>query len=94
MARQVIVSVMYEFEDERELASAQILNEGNIQFIKTQIAVANQRRATLDPDPNNYAAFIQTEAEIKGEIGAYQFLLDRHEDVITRLNSGPAPDRG
>lgn len=94
MAKLIKLVEAYEFT-EPELRAAQLLSEGNVQFIKTQIAMCKQARENMQPDPNNYAAFIQEEAENKGAQGAYQFLLDRHQDVIDRLSTDPQePIRG
>lgn len=82
MAKFKALNAVYEFETPAELKSAQVLTEGNIQFIKTQLALTVQERFNLIPDPNNYSKFVQEEAALKGAVAAYQFLLDCHENVL------------
>lgn len=93
MSKLSILASVYEFESDAELKSAQILTESNIQFIKTQIGLATQERINIVPDPNNYPSFIQQDAALKGEIKAYQYLLDCHYNTIHHLNTEP-PERG
>ncbi len=46
------------------------------QFIQTQIATAAESLLALVPDPNNYSAYVQTQAHYKGQIDALRYLLD------------------
>lgn len=84
MAKQIIVDVRYEHTP-AELKTAAILNSGTVEMIKSLISDARQQRFNLKPDPNNYASFIQQEAEIKGAINAYQSLLDFHNDTLASV---------
>jgi hypothetical protein len=85
MSSRTILLEMFEFS-ERELKTAQLLPEINLQFIKTQHAFKVKERENLVPDPNNYAAFIQQESHIKGMIAAYEFLIDCHVNTVEALN--------
>ena len=82
-----ILYARYEPETAQEEAASKILTEGNLAVIRTLLAMEVQRRLALSPDSNNYAKFIQEEAEIKGAITAYQTLLDAHVDTIESLNA-------
>lgn len=84
MSNRKILLEMYEFTD-RELRSAQLLPEINLQYIKTQLAFKVKERENLVPDPNNYAAFIQEESHIKGMIAAFEFLIDCHVNTVEAL---------
>jgi len=77
----------YAFDTEAELRSAMLLTESNIQFIKTQLASVMTERANLEYDVMTpITSFVQQEAALKGQINAYQFLLDSHK-AATDLNS-------
>jgi hypothetical protein len=44
--------------------------------IQNQISQLAETRVAMVPDPNNYASYIQEEANVKGQIQALQYLLD------------------
>lgn len=91
MAKLVIVDAVYTFDSDKEEAAAQILSEGNIQYIKTLISNERMARFNEKVDPNDYASFVQKEAEHKGAILALQMLLDRHYEIINRSNIDNIP---
>lgn len=73
----------YEFEGADELRQAMVLTESNIQFIKTELAIAMIERANLEYDVMTpITSFVQQEAFLKGRINAFQFLLDSHKSAI------------
>jgi hypothetical protein len=84
MTQRRILLEMYEFSPQ-ESKLAQILPEINLQYIKTQLAFSIKEKDNLKVDPNNYAAFVQAEAEIRGAIGAYQFLIDCHDNTVATV---------
>lgn len=63
-------------QTEQEQLAGSVLTIDQTQFIQTQLAIAAESHLALVPDPSNYASFIQTEAELKGQMRAYQYLLD------------------
>lgn len=65
----------YEFT-EQELHGASLLHEEQKRWYQTQLAILAEAHVALIPDPNNYASYIQQEAEIKGQMNALQYLLD------------------
>jgi hypothetical protein len=85
MTQRKILLEMYEFSPQ-ESKLAQILPEINLQYIKTQLAYSIKEKDNLKVDPNNYAAFVQAEAEIRGAIGAYQFLIDCHDNTVATVS--------
>jgi len=73
----IIVNTFTQFNlSEHEQLSGTLLGNENKMFIQTQLALIAEQRIALVPDPNNYAAFIQTEAHLKGQMDAYKYLLD------------------
>jgi hypothetical protein len=50
-----------------------------LQFIQNQIATASYELLALVPEPNNYPAYIQQQAYKRGQLDAYQYLIDCHE---------------
>jgi hypothetical protein len=65
----------YEFT-QQEFTSASLLHEEQKRWYQSQLATLAESRIALVPDPNNYPAFIQQEAELKGQMNALQYLLD------------------
>lgn len=92
MKQQILYSLEVPETPQEENAS-QLLTEGNLSFVRNQLAVEAQRRINLDPptDASGYVAFVQMEAEIKGAMRAYQFLLDGHIAVLERVQSEHRP---
>lgn len=77
----------YEFTP-AELKSACIFSESNVQYIKTQLALAMLERANLTYNTEQpLTTFVQQEASLMGQIFAFRFLLDSHTSVISGLNS-------
>lgn len=62
--------------NEHEQLSGTLMSNEQKMFVQTQIAQIAEQRLNLIPDPNNYAAFIQEEAFLKGQMTAYKYLLD------------------
>lgn len=75
----------FEWESEQEESQAAILTESNIHFIRNQLAKAMTERAQLEYDPlKPVTTFVQQEAALMGQINAYRFLLDSHQQVVER----------
>lgn len=74
----------YTFTDE-EILGASLLHEEQKRWFQTQLALLAERRVALVPDSNNYQAFIQEEAEIKGQMNALQYLLDCSTSAETEI---------
>lgn len=70
---------------EQEQLSGSALGITQKQFIQSQMAIVAELRLALVPEPNNYAAFIQTEAHYKGQMTAYQYLLDASDESEKQL---------
>lgn len=62
------------------------------QFIQTLIATTAEERMALEPDPLNYAVFIQQDAYLKGQIASLQYLLDCSVESRKQLYSEAAAD--
>jgi hypothetical protein len=84
MAQENHLLTQYIMTDQEE-ANAALLNEGQLRMIKNFLATDSMRLMNLVPLPNDYSAFIQEHAEIKGAISAWQHLLNVHEDTVRRL---------
>ncbi len=65
-------------QSEQETLAGCTFTIDQLQFLQSQIAMIAQSRIALVPDPNNYAEFIQKEANYKGQMDAYKYLLDCH----------------
>ncbi len=65
----------YSLTQQEEISGSILINDQKL-FIQNQLAFAAQQALALVPDPVNYTAFIQTDAHLKGQIAAYQYLLD------------------
>lgn len=61
---------------EHEQLSATLLSNEQKMFIQSQLADIAEQRLGLEPDPSNYAAFIQQEAFLKGQMTFARYLLD------------------
>lgn len=85
MPKMVPMDERAEYVSPEEELNAQIIPPANLSFIKTQLALERRRLTQLQPDPNNYAKFVQEHAAFSGAISAYTFLLQCHEDAIERL---------
>lgn len=66
---------MYQQTDQ-EFMTGQVLTATQKENIQNQIARIAELRLAITPDPNNYATFIQEEANYKGQMQALQYLLD------------------
>lgn len=86
MTKRIVIRERFEFT-EAETKQAMILPEINRQFIMTQICDLALEKENLSFDTANHLQFIQREAELKGQIGILQFLLDCHENTITELEA-------
>lgn len=60
---------------QKEAYAATRFSELNLMLIQSLAAKAAQRRLNVKFDPLNPTLFAQEEAELQGEIGAYQHLL-------------------
>lgn len=60
---------------QKEAYAATRFSELNLMLIQSLIANAAQRRLNIKFNPMNPTLFAQEEAELQGEIGAYQHLL-------------------
>lgn len=91
--KQQILYALQVPESPQEEAASKILTEGNLSFIRNQLAMEAQRKINMDPpvDESGYKAFIQEHAEITGAMKAYQFLLDCHQEVIMAVNQERLP---
>lgn len=45
-------------------------------FVQNQVCTIAEQRVALEVDPNNYAAFIQQDAFLKGQLAAFKYMLD------------------
>lgn len=81
----------YLFQTSQEEKTACILSEGNLQNIRNQMVSAINERLGLELDMTNPHRFIQQEASLTGQIKAFQFLIDLHEDTITQIKSEDSP---
>lgn len=66
----------------KEAYVATRFTELNLMLIQTLIAQAAVRRTNLHYDPKEPEKFMQQEAEITGEIGAYEHLLTLFSDSV------------
>lgn len=71
----------YEFT-EHELHMAAILHEEQMRWIQSQIADFAEAIVALEVDPNNYTAFVQQEAELRGSMNALKYLIDCHTAAL------------
>lgn len=49
------------------------------QFIQNQICAIAESMIALDVDPNNYPAYVQQQAYLKGQMDGLKYLLDASE---------------
>ena len=70
-----------------DLVNGSILSPLQAMVIQNQIALYAQDRLNLTLDPTNVSAFIQREAELKGQISALQFLLNVSNDVESSVQN-------
>jgi hypothetical protein len=85
MSRVLISSFTKYEQTEAEVLTATNLSPETKQFIQNQIVLASENRLALTPDPNNYAAFIQEEAYLKGQVAILKYLLDCSENAEQTL---------
>lgn len=82
---QITINTFTSYQQtEEELLSAMSLSGEQKQFIQTQASRIAEERIALTPDPNNYAAFIQQEAYLKGQMEFARYLLDCSTDAEQR----------
>lgn len=73
----IIINTFTQFNlTEHEQLAGTLMSPEQKMFIQTQLGFIAEQRLSLVPDPSNYAAFIQTEAHLKGQMDAYKYLLD------------------
>lgn len=77
----------YKFDTVQEERASRILSEGNIQNIRNEMVSAINEKLLLEFDATNPQRFIQQEASLAGQIKAFQFLLDLHEDTVSALST-------
>lgn len=65
----------FSFSESEQLAATALSTETK-QFIQTEYSKIAEQRLALNPDPNNYPAFIQEEAFLKGQMQFARWLLD------------------
>lgn len=85
------ITTTYEQTQQEFLVGSSYCQE-QIEFIRNQIAASATLKLNLVPDPNNYPAFIQQEAYFKGQMDAYQYLIDCHnaaQESLVALASAP-----
>jgi hypothetical protein len=83
---QIVINTFTSYQQtDSELIRAMTLSPEQQQFLQTQIAKIAEERIALTPDPVNYAAFIQQEAYLKGQIDFVKYLLDCHTDAINKI---------
>jgi hypothetical protein len=80
--------------DDKELHSATLFTELNLQYIQTQLSMAMLERAALSYDPlKPITEFVQQEAALMGQMQAYRFLLDSHLAAVESvLQTEQSPD--
>lgn len=86
MSKSKTILEMFEFT-ESEVMSLSILNDGLLKFIKTQLATESMRARNLVPPatPDGYIQFVQQKAFIDGAISAWEFLLNNHEETVSKM---------
>lgn len=87
MSKETHVVTLYELT-ETELMGAKMLPENTLKMIKNLQATDFMALANLQPDPNNYPAYVQRHAELKGALAAWGTLIDGHNDTVKALNTG------
>lgn len=58
------------------------LNQEQTMLIQNDLSLISQQKLQLEVDPNNYAAYVQQEAFLAGQIKILSHLLDRSEASI------------
>jgi hypothetical protein len=73
----IVINTFTQFQlNEHEQLSGTLMSNEQKMFVQTQIAGIAEQRLALTPDPTSYAAFIQQEAYLKGQMDFAKFLLD------------------
>lgn len=65
----------FSFTEAEQLAATSLTTETK-QFIQTEYSKIAEQRLALEADPNNYPAFIQQDAFLKGQMQFARWLLD------------------
>lgn len=87
MAKQVNnIFTQYTWESAQEELEATILNPSSVKNIQNQLAMAATERANLDYDVTNPYGNLQKEAYLKGQMAAFQLLLDQHHQTLSHLS--------
>lgn len=76
---------------QEELAGSSFSTD-NKQFLQNLICLTAEQIIALTPDANNYPAFIQQEAFLKGQLSGYKYLLDASaasEQTLLELAKAP-----
>lgn len=75
----------YEFSSQQELLQAQILSPIQLQWIQTCLSDAAEERLRLNFDPTSPEKFIQAEANLKGQIEAFQYLVACSQEAAEQV---------
>lgn len=79
-------------QSENEVLAGSSFTTDNKQFLQNLICLTAESIIALEPDPNNYPAFIQQEAFLKGQLSAYKYLLDASaasEEALLEISKSP-----
>jgi hypothetical protein len=79
----------FEFSSPEELLQAQVFSPQQLQWIQTALADAAEERLKLTLNPAEPQRFIQAEANLKGQIEAFQYLKACSEDALEQLKQAP-----
>lgn len=95
----LIVNNFTEYElTEEELLQSHILNELQTKLLQTRLAQSSLQRLSIKVDTNNIQAFIQEEAELKGEVNILTWLLEASkaaaEEVVKLHNQVESTEVG
>jgi len=74
-----------EFTDPREALESRILNSSQRSWLQFNLSLYASERIALTIDPTNTLPFIQKDAELKGQIGFIQYLLDCSDKASAEL---------
>ena len=86
LSRDVSLGIFWELT-EKEALTGQLLTDLNKKVLQNLKNQHFQRRFNLSPDPQNYEAFIQQEAELRGAIVLIETLLDNSAQAEKQLLS-------
>ena len=82
----------FSFDSSQEELRAHILTEGNVQFIRNELAARLLERAQLSFDPEHPTLFTQQEASLMGHVQAYRWILECHEEALKAALQAQNPD--